>query len=484
MEPASTIALSLALGASATAGHEVVSDLIKDAYAAPKSLIKDKYPNVPVEQLEQAPESKARRAVVEEVLTLSGAEQDASLLAAAHKLTELIQQQAPGVAVAHGVDLKAVEAVGSTRRAGMQRFWNWVMVVLRRRAPPEDAIRRAPPEDAMLNYFLTQIEVRLRWLAQRVAGDEFKKGILDLVSKDLTEFSGHLRSEGPVKPDEAWNQAYRLERLLALAEPEDTLYIETQRRLEEAAEESVPSAARLRTAFTAATPHLIDTARSPPAVKPGGETPLRAMLLDILEETHWELQRKFHGHPIEKSATRRLVTMGLLACFLFVLPYIWLLSSKESPLPLGRWAWLPLWTAVTAGLFGAMFSRLLYLQTNRNLLSLSAIKDARDVTGILLRGAVGITGAVIVYFFLQSGVIGGSLFPKFHEIGITQLSFMESSPNVVPTPNVVPLRLILPNTQLALLVVWSFLAGFSERLVSSILQSTETSLREGTAGRQ
>ncbi len=110
MEPISAVVLSLALGAGADAGKEVLSAVVKDAYAALKDLIKRRYPKVSVEQLEQAPESKSRRAVVEEDLTNSGAGQDAELLAAAHKLTELIQQQAPGVAAAIGVDLKDVEA--------------------------------------------------------------------------------------------------------------------------------------------------------------------------------------------------------------------------------------------------------------------------------------------------------------------------------------------------------------------------------------
>jgi hypothetical protein len=297
---------------------------------------------------------------------------------------------------------------------------------------------------------------------------------------------------GVVNADEAWNRAYRLERLLALAEPDDTLYIETQRRLEEAADEGVPSAGRLRIALTAALPHLVDTTSSPPQVKPGAEPKLRAVLLDILEETHWFMQRKFHGRPIQKSATRRLVGIGLIACALFILPYAYIylrswLGDALWTLPFGQWAWLPLWTAVTAGFFGAMFSRLLYLQTNWNVLSLGSIKDARDFASIFLRGAVGMTGAVIAYYFLQSGVISGGLFPEFHKIGLSQLSWIDppdaGAPGHPALTDLVPLRLILPNTHLALLVVWSFLAGFSERLVPSILQSTESSLRETATSR-
>jgi hypothetical protein len=127
-----------------------------------------------------------------------------------------------------------------------------------------------------------------------------------------------------------------------------------------------------------------------------------------------------------------------------------------------------------------MFSRLLFLQTNWNALSLGALKDARDFSSILLRGAVGMTGAVVIYYFLLSGVIGGGLFPEFKEIGLHQLKFKDTSSG----EDSVALRLILPNAQLALLVVWSFLAGFSERLVPSILQTTEASLGESAAQRR
>jgi hypothetical protein len=110
MEPISAIAISLALGAAATAGTEVVKAVVKDAYDKLKELIRSRYPKVSLDQLEQAPESNSRRAVVEEDLSRAGAEKDAELVTAARTLMELIQQQAPGVAAAIGVDLKDVEA--------------------------------------------------------------------------------------------------------------------------------------------------------------------------------------------------------------------------------------------------------------------------------------------------------------------------------------------------------------------------------------
>jgi hypothetical protein len=110
MEPITAIAISLALGASATAGKEVVSSFVKDAYNALKELIKGRYPKVSVDHLEQAPESKARRGGVEEELKAARADQDGELVAAARNLIEAIQSHAPRAAAAIGVDLKDVSA--------------------------------------------------------------------------------------------------------------------------------------------------------------------------------------------------------------------------------------------------------------------------------------------------------------------------------------------------------------------------------------
>jgi hypothetical protein len=110
MEPISAIALSLALGAGATAGKEVVSSLVKDAYSALKSLLNARYPNVQTERLEVVPGSIADRASAEAALAAANAGRDAEVVSAAMKLIDLVQQQTPTVAAAIGVDLKDVSA--------------------------------------------------------------------------------------------------------------------------------------------------------------------------------------------------------------------------------------------------------------------------------------------------------------------------------------------------------------------------------------
>jgi hypothetical protein len=105
-----SITLSLALGAAAMVGQEVINISVQEAYTGLKNLIRGRYPQVSIDPIEQAPASKARRAVVEEDLTSAGATQDAELAAAALALIDLIQKHEPATAQAIGVDLKEVSA--------------------------------------------------------------------------------------------------------------------------------------------------------------------------------------------------------------------------------------------------------------------------------------------------------------------------------------------------------------------------------------
>ena len=58
MEQIKDIVTSLALGAGAIAGKEIVSAVVKDAYGKLKALITGRYPSVSVDQLEKGPQSE------------------------------------------------------------------------------------------------------------------------------------------------------------------------------------------------------------------------------------------------------------------------------------------------------------------------------------------------------------------------------------------------------------------------------------------
>jgi hypothetical protein len=158
------------------------------------------------------------------------------------------------------------------------------------------------------------------------------------------------------------------------------------------------------------------------------------------------------------------------------------ISYTGQPPELIKWAWLPLYIALVSGLFGAFFSRMQDLQSNWNRLSFGQVRDAMDWRAILFRGAIGMSGALIVYFFLRSGLIQGNLFPKFEDFGIDHSFFPETA--AAGTKDLFRVELAHPSHALALLIIWSFIAGFSERFVPGILTATETSIGTAATTRQ
>ena len=116
MEPVTT-SIVTALVAGAVAGLKpTVSQVIKDGYEGLKALIKRKYSQVSIDQLEAEPTSKARRAVVEEDLQKTDAEKDPELLEQVKALLDAIQRQPPEVVSAVGVDLEEIRGASLTIR--------------------------------------------------------------------------------------------------------------------------------------------------------------------------------------------------------------------------------------------------------------------------------------------------------------------------------------------------------------------------------
>ena len=340
----------------------------------------------------------------------------------------------------------------------------------------------------MLRHFLSLLRVRLQRIAQTT--DQRTEAITDTalaqeaeaerqadlvkLSEDLTKLE---QTDWRGRELDAWNEAYRVERAMALAVPTQHLWTELTRRLAQAAAENAPSSKRLNTTANALSLQVLDP-KTPGAIKTECDTTVRSLLLEILEEIHSTKERKYISRPIRKEATTKIVLCCLGAFLLFMFPYFSLYISRKQQIDISSWTWLPLYSAATAGLFGALFSRLLYLQRKWDILTIGGLKEANDLTSIGLRACVGTIGAVIVFFFLKAGIVGGTLFPDFSQIGIEGFKFPPPVPGETADyalrDGPVSFRLYYPSRSWALLVVWSFLAGFSERLVPSILRETES----------
>jgi hypothetical protein len=109
MEPITAIVTALTLGAAAGL-KGTTEQLIKDGYTTLKTLLTSKCPKASpsIDQLEHAPDSQARRAVVEEDLTQEGAGHSAEILQQAKALLDVITQRAPQTAKVIGVSLREI----------------------------------------------------------------------------------------------------------------------------------------------------------------------------------------------------------------------------------------------------------------------------------------------------------------------------------------------------------------------------------------
>ncbi len=136
----------------------------------------------------------------------------------------------------------------------------------------------------------------------------------------------------------------------------------------------------------------------------------------------------------------------------------------EDPLPYG------LVIAAASGLFGASFFMLIELQRRIE----GTLQDIRDMWTwpfLLARCIVGVGAAAILYFFFESGLLEGSLWPDLSELGFTRVvaSAAEGAKESLAPEG----SRVVPNVNFALLVVWSFLAGYSQTLVPNLLLAAE-----------
>ena len=117
-------------------------------------------------------------------------------------------------------------------------------------------------------------------------------------------------------------------------------------------------------------------------------------------------------------------------------------------------------TAVTSGTLGTCFSMLISLKGKLQISSLSDLRLIHRLDYIFSRALIGFVSGLVLFYFFDSELMHAPIFPHFNHNG-------------APTQ-------FLNHENLALLVIWCFISGFSEKLVPDLLFKTEQAIdKEG-----
>jgi hypothetical protein len=314
----------------------------------------------------------------------------------------------------------------------------------------------------MLRLYRTNLEVRLRCIDQASLQSENQKQIYSTVTEMLKAFNQPRTTSRGLE----WDETYKAERLIALLFSGEQLRQEISARLQELAIENLKDAESLRRDYEALLKLPGDKQTSSV-----DDFILRVFLLRVMEALHWNAKKKYLARPIRKEATKIILLCVIVSFLLVIAPYV--ILNFWPPEQIGKWwSLFALYTALTSGLLGAFFSRLITVQRHWADMTLDEVFLHRELSYTLLRAGVGMCGALIVYFFLRSGLVSGAVFPDFKSIAIQFVSILG--------PTAVPMTFVMPSESLALLTFWCFLAGFSEALVPSILANTERQLSQAS----
>jgi hypothetical protein len=242
-----------------------------------------------------------------------------------------------------------------------------------------------------------------------------------------------------------WTNAYAIEQLLVHLFDDGTLANELQVRVREAKETLRPA--------------LTDHYRAEADKTTLSADERRALLSRLVNDLQWRYTVNEVKRGYTKEITLNTGQLFILSLLVFAIAVLLTLGFPD----LKQLNLLLLVPAVLAGCWGASFSMLSSLRERLDASELDALKVLRARSVLGSRVLIGAGAASILYFFFVSGLVTGSAFPDLKPT------------EALTTP---------PHKWLetfALLVVWCFVGGFSERLIPGLLARTEGRLEAASS---
>ena len=233
----------------------------------------------------------------------------------------------------------------------------------------------------------------------------------------------------------SWKDANLADQLLVSLHPEPTLDTEIDRRMVQA-EKMLDAKA-------------VESYRKAPR---NDATQKRPLLSSLLNDLQWAygvraLRRYYMSRAV---LTGSVIFITVFAAFLAVPlfePLLYDIFTREYLL----------FYALAAGTLGASYSTLTSVKKFEDDIPLEKYETLSSFRYILSRILIGLCAALVLYYIIRAGLVQGGLLPDF---------LRDNEPH-------------FRDKNLSLVVIYSFLAGFSEKLVPNMLSTMSTKIEGG-----
>ncbi len=187
----------------------------------------------------------------------------------------------------------------------------------------------------------------------------------------------------------------------------------------------------------------------------------QTLLSKLIEDLQWHKQQLIVKQETIYKVWAKAGYGFIFSFFLFFLPAL-IPGLGEALLSAGKGAGraLNIYTALSSGALGAAFTMIISVRKRIANASTEGLFIMQSHTFVASRIITGIGGGLILYYFLQSGILEGGIFPRFVSVA----------------GHYGPVLIADGDKQFSLLVIWCFIAGFSETMIPSMILKTEQQL--------
>ena len=201
----------------------------------------------------------------------------------------------------------------------------------------------------------------------------------------------------------------------------------------------------------------------------------QALLAKLLRDTHNRYAERRSERAERAHVARRMTYLGfgltgvIVGVFL-VLGTGWFAVAVEK-MPFTDLVKYNLIVTTFFGFLGAYLSRLIAFQNTAVALSVDDLENGYSWHFLMVRLLVGGLSSVILYFVISGHLIGGELFPAPDDGASGGFGSLWTVHNGAGMPYEGP------SANFAKLIVWCFIAGFSERFLPDSLSALEVKSR-------